>query len=178
MSMPRHLLAAALIVTTGLSALAQTPTSGAAPASSGSGARVPTTVARRTGFGEIRGAALSATNGALPKSVVRLRDTRTGRLSGTKLTDETGLFVFDRVEPGNYVVELVGDREKVLAASQLITVDSDVVSTIVKLPIKTLALGGLLGNNVSAAAIVAATAAAAGVLSVRASDCVSPPCEK
>ena len=177
--MPRHLLAAALIVTSGLSALAQTPTPGAAPASSGPGARVPTTVARRTGFGEIRGAALSATNGALPKSVVRLRDTRTGRLSGTKLTDETGLFVFDGVEPGNYVVELVGDREKVLAASQLITVDSDVVvSAIVKLPIKTLALGGLLGNNVSAAAIVAATAAAAGVLSVRASDCVSPPCEK
>ena len=76
------------------------------------------------------------------------------------------------------MVELLASDETVLAASNLITVTAgDTVSTIVKLPIKVRSLVGFLGHHISAAAIVASSAAAAGVLAVQVKDCVSPPCE-
>jgi hypothetical protein len=133
---------------------------------------------RQSFFGEIHGRALDAAGGVMPRRVMRLRATRTGRIADTTLTDGSGVFTFSGIEPGNYVVELVGDREAVLAASPLLTVDAgSILSTTVKLPMRTSALSGLLGSKVSTAAIIAGTAAAAGVLSVRVGNCVSPPCE-
>ena len=190
MSMPRHhriLLAVALAVSQGFPLLAK-QSSPSAPAPSGrtigasdvpaqAPARRPLTGARQSAFGEIEVRALDSGTGLLPHSVVRLRDTRTGRITDTKLTDASGTLTFLRVEPGNYVAELVLDNGKVLAASQLITVDAgDALSTIVKLPMRVRSLAGLIGNKAGAAAIVAGTAAAAGVLATRISDCVSPPC--
>src|SRR5260221_5157206 len=62
----------------------------------------------------IQGNAISSTNGALPNSVVRLRDARAGRIIDATITDQAGLFVFRAVEPGSYIVELVGADQTVL----------------------------------------------------------------
>jgi hypothetical protein len=81
------------------------------------------------------------------------------------ITDKAGLFVFRAVEPGSYIVELVGADQTVLAASDLLNVDAgDAVSAVVKLPFRLPPFGGLLGHTVASAAAIAATAAAAGVL--------------
>jgi hypothetical protein len=83
------------------------------------------------------------------------------------VTDKAGVFVFRQVSPGTYVIELVGPDNSVLAASQLLSVNAgDTVSAIVKLPFRT-PFAGALGNKAPAAAIIAATAAASGVLATR-----------
>jgi hypothetical protein len=107
-----------------------------------------------------------------------LRDTRSGRILALGLTDQTGQFAFQNVDPGNYVVELVSRNETVLAASNIITVGAgDSVSTIVKLPLNVRSLAGVLSHNAGAAAVVASAAAVSGVLAVQVKNCVSPPCE-
>src|SRR5688572_32774018 len=60
-------------------------------------------------FASIHGNALNSTNGALPDSLVRLRDARYGRIVSTQTTDKAGLFDFGAIDPGTYVVELIGD---------------------------------------------------------------------
>jgi hypothetical protein len=135
-------------------------------------------VIRPSAFARITGTALDANHKPLSNRAVRLRDTRSGKIVAMALTDRGGLFAFQDVDPGNYVVELIATDETVLAASNMITVTAgDAVSTIVKLPIEVRSLVGLLGHHASAAAIVTSSAAAAGVLAVRVKDCVSPPCE-
>ena len=82
----------------------------------------------------IQGNALTSTNAQLPNAVVRLRDARFGRIVGTEMTDQTGLFTFRNVDPGTYIVEMMGDDSTVLAASQLLNVNGgDIVSAVVKL---------------------------------------------
>src|SRR5690349_2147563 len=68
-------------------------------------------------FGAIQGNALSSTNSILPNAPVRLRDARAGHILQTQITDQAGLFSFAGVEPGSYIVELMGqDQYSVLAA--------------------------------------------------------------
>ncbi len=118
-------------------------------------------------FSNISGNALTSTNGILTDATVRLRDARFGRIVDVTVTDKAGVFVFRQVSPGTYVIELVGPDGSVLAASQLLNVNAgDVVSAVVKLPFRT-PLVGALGNKTSTAAIIAATAAASGVLATR-----------
>src|SRR5207245_590912 len=94
-----------------------------------------------------------------------LRDVRSGRIVDVTTSDKAGLFVFRRVDPGSYVVELVGNDQRVLAASQLLNINAgELLSTMVKLPFRSSAIG-LLTRSASALATVAAAAAAAGVLS-------------
>jgi hypothetical protein len=117
-------------------------------------------------FPTIRGNALTASNVALPNTMVRLRDARWGRVVGTQLTDNAGMFTFTTVDPGSYIVEVMSHDQTVLAASQIINVNAgDAVTAIVKLPFRGL-LAGVLGNSATSAAAVAAEAAAAGVLAV------------
>ena len=79
---------------------------------------------------------------------VRLRDARSGRISGSQLTDTSGFFSFTSVDPGTYVVELTGKDQTVLAASQLLSVSAgDAVSAVVKLPFKIPPFAGLLGHS-------------------------------
>src|SRR5579864_4855907 len=67
----------------------------------------------------IQGNALTSTNGQLANTIVRLRDARFGRIIDSQLTDESGLFAFRTVDPGSYIVEIMGaDQASVLAASQ------------------------------------------------------------
>lgn len=116
-------------------------------------------------FATIHGNALNWDNSPLPDSLVRLRDARYGRIDGTQVTDRAGIFSFGAVDPGTYVVELLGKDRKVLAASELLTISSgDVGSAIVKLPHRLPPLGGVLGHTVQQALAVMSAAAASGVL--------------
>ena len=114
----------------------------------------------------IQGNALKSTNGALPNSLVRLRDARFGRVLGSQLTDQSGLFAFHSIDPGSYIVEIMGANDStVLAASQLINVNAgEAVSAVVKLPFRVPPFAGILGNTTSSAVAVALEAAASGVL--------------
>jgi hypothetical protein len=123
----------------------------------------------------IQGNTLTSTNGVLPNAAVRLRDARTGRIRDTQVTDRAGLFTFHSVEPGTYVVEIVGSDQTVLAASQILNVESgDSLSAVVKLPFSTSLLGGLLGHTVQSATAVAAAAAASGVLAAKVTTQITP----
>src|SRR5579871_5954390 len=122
----------------------------------------------------IQGNALTSTNGQLAQTLVRLRDARYGRIMDTVMTDKSGLFAFRAVDPGAYIVEIMGaDQSTVLAASQLLTVNAgDVVSAVVKLPFRLPPFAGILGGNAAAtatpttAAAVVTQAAANSVLIV------------
>jgi hypothetical protein len=116
-------------------------------------------------LGVIQGNALNSNGGPLPNANVRLRDARTGRIVASSTTDKTGLFAFRPVEPGTYIVELVADDHKVLAASQILNVNAaETISAVVKLPFSIKPFAGVLGHTVPSAILVTATAAATGIL--------------
>lgn len=122
----------------------------------------------------IEGNAVDSAQRALPKSLVRLRDARSGRIIDFQVTDKTGEFAFRGMDPGIYIVELVADDHRVLAASQILNVNyGDTVSTMVKLPIRTGLGAGLLSNATTAAAL-AASAAASGILTTQSTADVTP----
>jgi hypothetical protein len=122
----------------------------------------------------IQGNALNSTNGAMPNTLVRLRDARLGRIVDSQLSDKSGLFAFRNVDPGNYIVELIGNDQTVLAASQMLSVNAgDAVSAIVKLPFRIPPFAGLLGNSTPSAAAVTTEAAASSVLAVTATAATS-----
>jgi hypothetical protein len=113
----------------------------------------------------IQGNALNSDSSPLPDSLVRLRDVRYGRIAGSQATDKAGVFSFGRIDPGAYVVELIGQDLKVVAASEFLSVNGgDVVSAIVKLPFRPPPFGGVFGHTVQQALTVMAAAAASGVL--------------
>jgi len=144
----------------------------AVPARVGAPAVLPGTP--ETAFSTIRGNALDSTNGILPDSPVRLRDARLGRIISTQRTDTSGLFEFRAVDPGSYIVELLGTTDTVLAASQLINVNAgEGVSTLVKLPFRLPPLGGLLGHTTAQAIAITSAAAATGVLNAATTTDVS-----
>jgi len=120
---------------------------------------------RPNAFSTIRGTAVGPSNAALPHNLVRLRDVRFGRVVDTQTTDNAGAFTFANVDPGSYVVEVLGNDQRVLAASQIISVNAaDTVTALVRLPFRAQPLAGVLGNSASTAAAVTAEAVAAGVL--------------
>jgi len=127
-------------------------------------------------LGTIHGNALDADSRALSGGRVRLRDCRTGRISGTSTSDRLGLFAFGGVDPGTYVVELLGERNSVLAASDLLDVNAgETVTALVKLPLNRTSFAGLLGRSVGEAASILAAAASTGVLASSVTgDDVSP----
>src|SRR6266478_2530714 len=65
----------------------------------------------------IQGNALTSTNSAMANGNVRLRDARFGRVIDATTTDRSGMFAFRTVDPGTYIVEIMGtDQQTVLAA--------------------------------------------------------------
>jgi hypothetical protein len=116
-------------------------------------------------FPTIRGNALNSANGALPSSVVRLRDARFGRIVDTQVTDNAGVFTFTTVDPGSYIVEVMGNDQTVLAASQIISVNAgETVTAIVKLPFRVPPYAGVFGHTTSSAVAVTSEAIASGIL--------------
>jgi hypothetical protein len=113
----------------------------------------------------IQGTALTASDAVLPDADVRLRDARDGRVFGITRTNQSGFFSFRGVDPGSYIAELLGPNRKVAAASEIVNVNAgDTVSIVVKQPNNAKPLGAILWPTASVAAIVTATAVAAGVL--------------
>src|SRR5213594_3350097 len=60
----------------------------------------------------IQGTASGADGKPSPNTFVRLRDARYGAVVDTQITDQAGMFTFRGVEPGSYVVELMGNDHK------------------------------------------------------------------
>ena len=99
------------------------------------------------------------------RRTVQLRDAQSGRVVATNTTDKAGAFTFSGVQPGSYIVEVLGANQSVLAASSVLTVQAgQTLSVVLGLPI---AAGGILGGTAGTAAMIAAGAAAAGVLAVQ-----------
>lgn len=70
------------------------------------------------------------------------------RIVSAQTTDKSGFFEFRDLDPGSYIVELLGVADTVLAASQLININAaETVPTVVQLPFRLPALGGLLGHT-------------------------------
>jgi len=127
------------------------------------------------GLTSIHGNVLDATNGNLANVVVRLRDARYGRIVDTELTDKSGLFEFRTLDPGSYIVELIGNRSTVLAASQIMNVEAgEIVSAVVQLPLLSPLLATAGSSTVASAAAIVTEAVATGVVAVIATDPVSP----
>ena len=120
---------------------------------------------RSEAFGTVRGSALNVDASALSGSVVRLRDVRSGRTVATTTTDTAGSFIFRSLDPGSYIVELLGVDNKVIAASEILNINAgDDASTIVRLPFRTRPYSGVLGHTMTSAILVTTAAAASGIL--------------
>jgi hypothetical protein len=107
----------------------------------------PKVAARASAFSTIMGNALDSSDGQLANVVVRLRDARFGRIVESQYTDQSGIFTFKAVDPGSYIVEILGNDDTVLAASQLLNVNAgETASTVVKLPSKVPSFAGMTGT--------------------------------
>jgi hypothetical protein len=114
----------------------------------------------------IQGSALDSTNGAMPNTLMRLRDARYGRIVDTVTTDKSGVFTFRGIDPGSYVVEMMSPaNEAVLAATPIINIGAgQAASAVLKLPFKIPPYAGILGHTTPSALAVSSAAAASGVL--------------
>jgi hypothetical protein len=124
----------------------------------------------------IYGNALDSANGPLPNAPVRLRDARYGRIIETQYTDKAGLFEFERLEPGTYIVEILGDDQSILAASQLININAgDSATAVVKLPFKVPPFAELMGaTSRRSAMVLLLNAAASGITALVPTAPISP----
>ena len=170
--MSRFLPVAIAIVTaaSGLRLAAQQPATNAFSSTS-------TVIARTKGLGlsTIQGNALDWTNARLSNARIRLRDARFGRIVDKQLTDKSGIFMFSKVEPGTYIVEVLSEDQSILAASELLTVDAgDLVSAVVKLPFRVPPATVVGGTAKSTAWIIATQAMASSIVAVVPTRPVSP----
>jgi hypothetical protein len=152
--MRQSLMIMATVIALGAPAFAQSASGGAAPQLlPGTHVNVLST---------IQGNALNANNMPLADAVVRLRDARFGKIVDTARTDKKGAFVFQNVDPGTYVVELVNQANStVLASSQILYVSTgEAVSALVKLPFGITTVAGLLGTTGTTASAVSSAAQA------------------
>jgi hypothetical protein len=158
---------AALIAAVPLHTIAQShvPT---APATAVNTARQELHGTHSQAFSTIRGSVLNVDGSAIPDSVVRLRDARSGRIAASTVTDKAGSFTFRTIDPGSYIVEVLGADHNVVAASQILNVNAgETASTVVKLPFRTRPYSGVLGHTVTAAILVTTAAATSGILATQ-----------
>ena len=149
------------------------PLSAQAPVTAAASKLLPGT---RAGiFSSIQGHAVNSTNGALPNTLVRLRDARYGHIVDRVVTDPKGAFVFRNIDPGNYVVEIMSPaNDAVLASSPVVNVSAgEAVSALVKLPFRIPAFAGLIGNSTQTTASAVSTAAQAVTAAAASSNTVA-----
>ncbi len=177
MPRPKLFVALTLVLATGVEAAAQNRASRAVPATAAAVQPATPTVlpgTPATAFATIHVSAVSATNAALPGRLVRLRDARYGRMVAANKTDDAGTFTFRDVDPGNYIIELLGGNQSVQATSALLSVDAGaVVFAVVRLPSRLEPAAGFFDRGMARAGAVIAAAAAAGVLAVQSTTDVS-----
>jgi len=144
--------------------LATVPASAQQPVLTRSQPTASITVMPSPGTTAIQGVTLTAMSEPLPNADVRLRDVRSARVVDATTSDRDGAFTFPHVEPGAYVAELVGKDQTVLAASPMLNLHADeIISTVVKLPLRIPATG-FVSRSVPMLLSVAAASVAAGVL--------------
>lgn len=143
---------------------------------SGAKSVVPRMAGARNVLTVIQGNALNSANGPMPNTLVRLRDARFGRVIETQITDKSGMFAFKILDPGSYIVEMLGNDQTLLAASQILNVNAgDAISAVVKLPFRVTPFAGLLNSSIApSAAMMATQAAATGIAAVVPTPPVSP----
>jgi hypothetical protein len=125
----------------------------------------------------IKGNALDSANGQLANVPVRLRDARFGRVVETQYTDQSGMFAFKSIQPGTYIVEILGNDESILAASQLLNVNAgEAVLAVVKLPFNVAQAAGLSADTMTTrtAALLVLQAAATGITALVPTSPISP----
>jgi hypothetical protein len=107
---------------------------------------VQSTAAQQPNTASLSGVATDSKGQVLPQITVRLRNVDTNAIVATTISDDQGKFVFVALPAGNFVVEVVDQNQKVIAATAAIAVSSGAT---------------IAGINVSAgAAAIAGTAAA------------------
>jgi hypothetical protein len=111
----------------------------------------------------ISGKAINALNAPVSTTLIRLRDVRFGRVVATTLTDKAGQFEFTGVDTGSYLVEMMSpSSDVVLASSSILYVGSgEILSTLLKMPFSSPALGTLLSTSTPSALSAVTTAAQA-----------------
>lgn len=120
---------------------------------------------RSNALGAIQGNALNSTNGQMANQAVRLRDARFGRIVESQMTDKSGIFTFKSLDPGSYIVEMMGNDYSIMAASQVLNINAgEAVSAVVKLPFRIPPFAGVLGNITPTTAVAITTEAAASSL--------------
>ncbi len=108
----------------------------------------------------------------LPEGRLQLRSLRAGEVVRRLLADGDGRFAFRSVEPGTYVVELMGADDTVLALSEAVTIGAnEVIETLVQSTDRTRTFGWWLGSTTSSAL---SSAASLGILSVEPGAPASP----
>jgi hypothetical protein len=113
---------------------------------------VPKAVVRASALATVQVSALDSVNAALPNALVRLRDVMYGRIVGSSVTDQGGIYSFKGLDPGSYIVELVSETQTALAATNLINANAgELVKATVKMPFRPGLIGGLIGGNGSTA---------------------------
>ena len=116
----------------------------------------------------ITGSAWHADNTPIGGARLRLRNADTGQLRAAQVADHEGRFVFAGIESGTFVIELVSGSGKVLATGTTLAVGpADTIVTFIRLGSRSPWFAGFFTN---AAAVVAATAAAAGVTAIAADE--------
>ena len=112
----------------------------------------------------VMGFAWSATNSPLADVPVQLRNLLSGRVEATAHTSSSGEFLFDHVEGGTYVVELVNETGRVIALGAPFTVaPGETIATFVRLGVPPSWFSGAFTNAATAAV---SSAASLGVTAV------------
>lgn len=161
----------------GQTSLAREPGISVPPAGDVPIASVKVAADKLTASTVIKGNALDSTDGQLPNVLVRLRDARFGRIVDTQYTDQSGLFAFKSIQPGTYIVEILGKDESILAASQLLNVNAgEAVLAVVKLPFSVPPFAGVAGSTMTtqSAALLVLQAAATGISALVPTAPISP----
>jgi hypothetical protein len=189
--MPRHsLIAVSLVLVQSLPAFAQQAAQPVTrPAVSTSARAAGQNAAQASQLGTLKGTARNAKQAPIPNATVRARNVDTGKVAGTQITDSSGTYTFNGLNPGNYVVEVLDSNSKVIATSSMAAVAAGAaVTTSVSVSAAAGGLAGVLGAHALLIGVVGGTAAAAGILAVQttaaeagvpavqAQGCVSPPC--
>lgn len=113
--------------------------------------------------GRIVGSVWNSTDQGVDGAMVRLRNITTGTIDGTVRADGAGQFVFDAVNPGNYIIEVVNANGSITALGSSFGVAAgETIATFVRLGPKLPMLASLFGNvaasTVSSAASIGLTA--------------------
>lgn len=160
-----------------LSAAALAALLAAAPADAqpaGRQSRVPTTggVPDTATAGDVAGTTLDAGGRALPDTRVQIRNLRSGHIEQSTTSDRLGQFIFRRLPPGTYVVEMTLTDGSVVAISDPVTVvDGQVARTVVQMAARNRSFAWWLGSTTT---LALSQAAGLGVLAVNPGQPVTP----